>query len=98
MVSLLAAPAVTVILLLAFKLSTNPRERLANLVFGGVGSVVAALALIFLCTPRPNSWFDNNSGLCVVGATIVGAAFGVFIGVLGRRLLAGYQCRPRRTR
>jgi hypothetical protein len=95
MVSVLAAPVVATILLLAFKGATNRRERLRNLLLGGAGSVAAALTLIFLSAPRPNTWFDNNAGLCMVAVMIVGAAFGISIGAWVRRRLACRQPRPR---
>jgi hypothetical protein len=88
------APVVAAILFLAFRLSRNESERLASLVLAGVGAMAAALAVIFLSSPRPGSWLDDHSGLCMIAAMLAGATLAVSIGALGRRLFGARK--PRR--
>ena len=75
-VLLLVAPVVAVLLWLAFRLARSPQQRLTNLLCGGVGAVGAPLALVYLFEPTPNSWYENNLAVFVVGAMVAGAAMG----------------------
>lgn len=78
-IALLAAPVVIALVSFAFRFAKTSNQRLMNLIFGGVGAVVAPIAMMQSFTPAPNSWSEDWFALLVVGAMTTGAIVGVLI-------------------
>ena len=81
------APIVIVLVWLAFRFAATAHQRLANLVCGGVGSVTAPFVLVFVSDPAPNGLYENTFAVFVIATMIAGAALGVSLCAVSRKLL-----------
>ena len=90
----LAAPTMFVLLGCSLYLSRSPRERLLYLFMSGMGAVVAILAMMFLCLPRPGTWLDSHINVIIVAVAPVGAIAGVALSAI---LLRMARCAPPRA-
>jgi hypothetical protein len=97
---LLAAPVFAVLLVLAYSSARTSWQRLANLLFGLIGSVtVMAFALWYLCdiSGIPPLTQDDYIPVVAPASMAVGAAMGVAVSALVRKSLAMLVCRRRRS-
>jgi len=77
----LSAPAVVILLGLAFWFGKTSGERMANLLTGFAFAIGLILAQTLLYHPRPLSWADQNFGLLSFAVSAAGAAFGVIVSI-----------------
>ena len=85
----LAAPTILVLFGCSRYLARSPRERLFYLSMSGVGAMVAILAVVFLCRPRPTTWLDLHKNAITVGVAPLGAIAGVGLAAILLRMAQG---------
>jgi hypothetical protein len=83
---LLAVLVFAVPFVLAYKSAGNSRQRVANLLFGALGSIAACFAVIYLPEMPQYRWIEDYLGVVVPAAMSVGGAMGVALSLLIRTL------------
>jgi membrane-associated HD superfamily phosphohydrolase len=86
----IAAPTLVVLFVSSYLFAKTRQKRMAILIAGFVFAVIAIVATVFLFSPSPNSWADENFGWIVIGIAPIGAALGVLLAI-GYQFAA--QCR-----
>jgi hypothetical protein len=81
----ITAPTLLVLIGGAFRLASDSRQRVGNLLAGFACSVIAIVSVVLVASPAPNSWAEDNLGWLVIGIAPVGAAIGLALAVGYRR-------------
>lgn len=85
----ICVPALLVLFTAAWLLGPSRRQRLTNLIPGGVFSVTAVVAVVLAFDPKPNSSADENFTWIIAGIAPIAAVFGVILATCYRRILGG---------
>jgi len=85
----ICVPALFVLFTAAWLLGTSRRQRLTNLILGGIFSVTAVLVVSLAFDPTPNSWADENFTWIIAGIAPITAVFGVITAACYRRTFGG---------
>jgi hypothetical protein len=84
---LLAAPVFVILFVLASRCAQNSRQRMANLLFGFFGSLVAYAAVLSVDESRIR-WMEDYLPIIIPTIMIVGAIVGVAFLALIRKILS----------